>query len=333
MAIAKDSSSVNAMGGTEMMKHGLVQRIPADLLNNFQIFVSRVEEELDPNKVRIYWCHDLPEDPATRHLANRGWERFHLIVFASNWQMQRYIEMYNIPWSRCIVMQNAIEPIQAHEKPNDGKLRLAYWSTPHRGLNILVPVFAKLCEMHDNIELDVYSSFNLYGWGERDEHFKELFQQCEEHPKINYYGAIPNDELRANLEKTHILAYPSIWKETSCMVLMEAMSAGMLCVHPNYGALYETAANWTNTYQWHEDINQHASILYQILDGVIQDYWDEGVQSRLASQASYANVFYSWNLRSMQWESLLRHMVTVDRSIPNQSLKSDQQFFEYRPGI
>lgn len=326
MTFTHDSLATKAMGGTELMKYGLAERVNAELLEEFQIFVSRVEEEPDESKVRLYWLHDLPGDPASEHLRNGGWKKFHKLVFTSNWQMQAYISTYQIPWNKCIVLHNAIEPIPPHEKPNDGTLRLAYWSTPHRGLNILYPVFNELAKKYDNIELDVYSSFKLYGWEERDEPFKELFAACEDHPKINYHGSIPNEELRKNLEKTHIFAYPSIWTETSCICLMEAMSAGMLCVHSNLGALHETAANWTHMYQYSDDLNEHANIFYQVLDTAIQTYWDEGIQSKIGSQASYANVFYGWPNRTLQWDALLTSMVGLPRELPAE----EDNFFVYQ---
>lgn len=325
MVLAKDSLSVKAMGGTELMKYGLEQRLPTELLENFQIFASRVEEALDETKIRILWLHDLPGDPASEHLKNGGWEKFHRLVFVSNWQMQAYIQAYNIPWSKCMVIQNAIVPIEEHEKPKD-VIRLAYWATPHRGLNILVPVFQKLCEKYDNIELDVYSSFNLYGWPERDEQYKPLFDQCIDHPKINYYGTVSNDVLRENLKSTHIFAYPSTWPETSCICLMEAMSAGLLCLHPNFAALPETAANWTNMYQWNEDINQHASHFYAALDASIESLGDFGVQSRLLSQKSYANVFYNWQLRELQWKQFLISLLDEPRELP----RDTSSLFEYK---
>jgi hypothetical protein len=150
MVLAKDTLSQKALGGTELMKYGLLERLPSELLDNFQIFTSRVEEELDETKIRILWLHDLPGDPASDHLNNGGWNKFHRLVFVSNWQMQAFIQHYDIPWSKCMVFQNAIVPIDDHEKPTD-KIRLAYWATPHRGLNILIPVFQKLCEKYDNI--------------------------------------------------------------------------------------------------------------------------------------------------------------------------------------
>lgn len=327
MAFTYDSMATKAMGGTELMKYGLKDRIPEELFNKFQIFVSRVEEELDETKIRLYWLHDLPGDPASDHLKNGGWQRFHKLIFVSNWQMQAYMMHYQIPWSHCVVIQNAIEPVEDHVKPKD-TIRLAYWSTPHRGLNILVPVFDKLCEKYDNIELDVYSSFKLYGWEERDKEFEDLFAACKSHPKINYHGTVPNEVLRENLKNTHIFAYPSTWPETSCMCLMEAMSAGLMCVHPNFAGLPETAANWTNMYQFHEDANQHATLFYDVLDTTIQSLDNEGVQSTLASQKAYVNIFYSWKLRQYQWNQLLESMKNAPTELPKQQAPSG--FFEYR---
>lgn len=308
MPFAKDSLSTNAMGGTELMKYTLSEMLEPTLLDKVQIFVSRVEEELDDTKYRILWLHDLPGDPSSDHLKNGGWQKFHKLVFVSNWQMQAYINYYGIPYSHCVVLLNAIKPFELKPKSHD-KIKLAYWSTPHRGLEILVPVFEKLCEKHHNIELDVYSSFKLYGWDDRDKPYEGLFKRCQEHDKINYHGVLPNEELKIRLAETHILAYPSIWVETSCIVLMEAMYGKMQCVHPNLGALYETASNFTNMYQMHENKNEHARMFYSMLDFSIASYWTDSVQSRLDAQHVYANVFYTWNSRREQWNAFLDYVI------------------------
>lgn len=303
MPIATDELSKNAMGGTEMMKYGLQDRIDSKLLDHFHITASRYRGPLD-GKIELYWLHDLPGDPESQHLANGGWNKFEKLIFVSNWQFQQYQAFYGLPWYKSIILQNSIEPIEPKEKSKD-KFKIIYNTTPHRGLEILVPVFIKLCERYDNIELEVFSSFKAYGWEERDKPYQELFQLCKDHPKINYHGYQPNEVVRNALAEAHIQAYPSIWLETSCMALMEAMSAGCLCIHPNYGALYETAANWTWMYQWTQDKRDHANTMYNHLASAIDNYWTEGVQTRLGGQKSYADVFYGWQYRTHQWTGLL----------------------------
>ena len=161
--------SANSKGGTELMIEGLSSRLDPELLTNFQIIPSRVRE-IDDSKIRVYWLHDLPGDPESGHLKNGGHSKFHLLVFVSNWQMQQYISYYRIPWSKCFVIENAITPIEDEliSKPSE-KINLIYHTTPHRGLEILIPVFEKLSEKYDNIHLDVYSSFKIYGWETRVE--------------------------------------------------------------------------------------------------------------------------------------------------------------------
>lgn len=313
--LIRNETNVNAMGGSEIIATNLAQRLDPELLKNFQIVNSRVRE-LDESKVRIFVAHDLPGDPESEFLKNGGYEQFHMLVFVSNWQMQAYMNYYKIPWSKCCVIQNAIEPLTFNPNKSKDKIKLAYWSTPHRGLNILVPVFEKLCEKYDHIELDVFSSFKLYGWEERDKQYEELFEKCKSHPKINYHGSVPNEVIREALSDIHILAYPSIWLETSCLVLMEAMSAGLICVHPNYGALYETAANMTFMYQFDEDLNRHANQFYHILDNAINIANEDWVKANLAAQSSYVNNFYSWNTKVPLWNGLLSSMKDLPRDLP-----------------
>lgn len=315
-----NETNENSQGGTEQLTQKLSQVLNPELLKEFQIISSRVRD-LDEDKIRIFWAHDLPGDPESEFLKDKSsHDKFHKFVFVSNWQMQGYMQQYGIPWSKCIVLQNAIEPIPEHTKPDPKeKVNLIYHSTPHRGLNILVPVFEHLYKKYeDKIHLDIFSSFELYGWGDRDAQYKDVFDRIEQHPGMVNHGTVPNEGIREALQEAHIFAYPSIWAETSCLCLMEAMSAGCVAVHSNYAALYETAANWTNMYQLHEDQNKHAGTLYNMLEGTI-DHITE-MMPKTQSAKSYVDLFYSWTSRKFEWEALLQSLVASvkDRSIPSE---------------
>jgi len=309
MAFAKDKMAPNAMGGTELMKYALASRMPEGLLDGFQIFISRVHEELDPNKIKVYWHQDLPWDPAATHL-KETWQQFDQFVFNSNWQMDMFNKYLGVPYSRSTVLENAIEPIEYKRKPSkeDDIVRIIYHTTPHRGLELLVPVFEKLCEKHDNIQLDVYSSFKIYGWGERDAQYQELFERCKNHPKINYHGSVPNAQIREALQNADIFAYPSIWIESSCISLMEAMSARVLCVHPNYGALYDTCGGMTRIYGWDENANSHASKHFSVLEKAIEDVRSAAHLDELEFVKNYADIRFNWTRRAAQWQTLLEKL-------------------------
>ena len=266
----KNELNVNARGGTELMANRVLTYLGDDA-SDIEIICSRFRG-LNPDKKNIYWCHDLATDPEVAHLKNGGWEKFDVIVFVSHWQQQMYNLYLGVPYSAGIVIPNGIEPFEHNDTSSD-KVKLIYFSTPHRGLTILYGVYKELSkEFGDSIELNVYSSFDLYGWESRDEPFRELFDKLEEHPHINYSKSISNELMREKVQESDILAYPSIWWETSCLTLIESMSAGLSCVHSSLAALPETSMGLTNMYGYTDDVQEHANRFYVELRRVIQNH-------------------------------------------------------------
>lgn len=320
--------SSKSRGGTEILCRELEKRIDPALLERFQIIPSRVRGPLDPTRVRVLYLHDLPGDPESdKALGDGGWRKFHKIVCVSNWQMQAYGLRYEIPWDRMVVLHNCIVPIPEHEKPRDA-IRLIYTSTPQRGLDLLHAVFCAIAEKTEDVHLEVFSSFELYGWDESDKQFADLFARLQEHPRITWHGARPNSEVREALQRSHVFAYPSTWTETSCLCLMEAMSAGLICVHPNNGALFETAANFTSMYQWRPDRNQHAMVFMAVLEAAIAQAreFSDATRETLLAQANYTNVFYGWDGRAVQWDALLRSLADLPTAL------EEGPVFRYKTG-
>lgn len=303
--------AANPMGGTELMANRILEGCNPSLLEHFQIIHSRVRD-LDPDKKKILVLHDLAGDPEVAHLKDGGWEKFDQLVFVSHWQQQQYNLFLGVPFEKGIVLKNAIEPIETHQKPN-GKIRLIYTSTPHRGLNILYPVFAELAKEFDNIELDVYSSFNLYGWPERDKPFQDLFKQLEDHPQVNYHGSQPNHVVREALKNAHIFAYPSTWQETSCLCLIEAMSAGLMCIHSSLAALPETSMGLTPMYGYIETPDDHAQRFYLELRNAIQMHSVDNIRRQIEvyqnNVKQMVDYTYGWNNRRTQWDQLMKGMM------------------------
>ena len=299
---------IGARGGTEMMMDGLRRYVAPELLDEFNIICSRVRN-LHPTKKNILWLHDTWDDPESEHLSKEeSRKRFAKLVFVSNYQQASYNIGLGVPHSDGVVLQNAIDPIPQHEKPKGKTIRLIYHTTPHRGLELLVPVCEHLAENGFDFHLDVYSSFSIYGWNQRDEPYKELFQRITRHPNMTYHGYQPNEVVREALKQAHIYAYPNIWPETSAISVIEAMSAGCTIVCPNFAALPETTAGFAAMYPFTEDVNANANRHASILAEVINGYWTEGNQNKLRFQKLYADNFYSWQTRARQWESFLSNL-------------------------
>jgi glycosyltransferase involved in cell wall biosynthesis len=304
------SDKLVARGGTELMV-GRINTLPAELLSHFNIMHSR-ETNISFTKKNILVLHDLALDPMHNHLRDGGWKNFDKLVFVSHWQKQQFQDYLGVPPSASVILKNAITPIEDHVKPTD-KIRLMYYSTPHRGLDILYAAFIPLAKEFPNLELNVFSSFDLYAWPERDEQHKDLFEKLEEHPQINYSKSVSNDRIRDELKRNHILAYPSTWAETSCLVLIEAMSAGLTCVHSSLAALPETSLSLTHMYDYHEDKYTHSMIFYNNLRQAIIMHNNENIlvnhANNLAVQKSIADVIYNWDNRKTQWERLLMNIL------------------------
>lgn len=296
------------------MKERFLSHIPAS--DKFQIFVSRIYEPLDQDKIRIYWAHDLPGDPSANFLLNEGWKQFHALVFVSYWQMHAFINFYGIhDHTRCHVIENCISADQEKELNEShtisdldkDRIQIGYWSTPHRGLNILVPVFQRLANKYP-ITLNVFSSFKIYGWEQRDEPYKDLFNQCIEDPNINYYGTVSNEEVFSRIKNYDIFALPSIWPETSCIALIEAMVNGLICVHSDLGALPETSLKANVMYRYQTDIMDHASMFYTYLEAAIQNFQQLKSMSEITKYV--ARNAYSHAAFTNKWIMLLNQLTS-----------------------
>jgi FkbM family methyltransferase len=105
-----------------------------------------------------------------------------------------------------------------------------------------------------------------------------------------------------------ILAYPSTFEETSCIAVIEALSAGLRVVCSNIGALPETTEGWARMYPYREDPELHAQLFAEILGEEIDLFVADrnGVQNELIKQSQTYRPRWSWDTRVEEWKSLFR---------------------------
>lgn len=315
--VGSDGTYEGAKGGTEMMRDKLHERVDKALIDEFNWYHSRINGPVPEDGHNLLWLHDMWDDPQVQHLKDeKSRSRFDKLIFVSHWQQWCYVMGLGIPYQEGVVMQNAIEPIEMDQpqKKNTDVIRLIYHTTPHRGLDLLTPVFRKLTELlKDEVELhlDVFSSFQIYGpkYGQQDENFKDIFDDLKSQDNVTYHGYQPNEVVREALKEAHVFAYPSTWPETSCISVMEAMSAQCAVICPNFAALPETTANWASNYPMHENKEWHANMLLNVCMGVVKNYWDENLQNKLSHAKMFIDNFYNWDMRSAQWTGLLKGLV------------------------
>jgi glycosyltransferase involved in cell wall biosynthesis len=308
------SLTAGAKGGTELMADMMVKHIDKKHLEPFQIIHSRFRGFAD-DKIPVFVCHDLATDPEVAELANPEFRsKFAKIVMVSNFQKDQYHYCLGIPYDDMVVIPNAIEPIIGvgqRPDPNE-EIRLIYHTTPHRGIELLAHVFPYLKEKYPQVTLDVYSSFKIYGWEQRDEQYQEVFEKLKTMNGVNYHGTVDNDTIREALLKSHIFAYPSIWMETSCIAAIEALCAGNAVVCPNYGALPETTKGFAHMVHYTEKYDLLAERFYHQMCNTIECVMKNSeYQNRPDTiMRSLFNMEYSWHNRKHEWESFLSGCLT-----------------------
>jgi UDP-glucose:(glucosyl)LPS alpha-1,2-glucosyltransferase len=309
-----EALTATARGGTEIMWERISSRLPPELLARVNIIRSRVRF-VDPDRPNILWCHDLHSDPEARHLAaDASRARFAKLVFVSHWQRDAYSYFLGVPPSSGVVLKNAIVPMAESEiaKDTGGEIRLIYNTTPHRGLEILVPVFERLSPLFgDRLHLDVFSSFSAYGpaWESRNAPYEALFDRCRAHPAITYHGFQPYETVRAALGRSHIQAFPSIFSETSCLTAVDAMTAGCDVVSSDLAAIPETTGGLTLLYPFHENIQRHAEAFENRLVHAIRTWDTPEAWARRAATKAYADRVFDVDTRALQWQKLLYSIV------------------------
>lgn len=306
--IDRNEYNLRSTGGTELSIGEFEKYVDPEVLSHFQVIPSRFRG-LQEGLIPVYWVHDTAEDPEMRHLADGGWKKFAGIVFVSNWQMQKFIDRYSIPWSLCRVLPNAVEDVEPvpRDWSADRTIRFVYHTTPHRGLNVLYGAFQHLSEEFD-VHLDVYSSFSIYGAPQMDEPFKPLFDHMADNPRVTVHGAQPLPIVREALRSADVFLYPSTWPETGCRSLIEAMCHGLMCIHSNYGCLYETGRGETWCYQFHEDQRRHADTASVYARRFLDVRKSQNVGDSLGGMAKRSMHVYGWENRGREWTQYLQQI-------------------------
>jgi glycosyltransferase involved in cell wall biosynthesis len=322
MVMIRHEISRNAHGGSELVSRELeriLRRQRPGLDDCVAIHVSRFQA-LIADRANILWIHDMAGDPMYAHLREDGGQAFDALVFVSHWQYQEFLRTYDLQARRIAVIPNGGFPLddsysdkwRASDLGSESNpVRLIYFTTPHRGLEILLSLFDALYRdffaQGVHIHLDIYSSFQIYGWAHKDAPYRVLFDYCESHPAITYHGTVQHSDVIATLKTQHIFAFPSLWPETFCCCLAEAMFARSWVVHSDLGALPETSGGLTQSYPFIADREAHAAVFSrQLSQAISMCIHDRGhVIARTTMAAERAKLLYSWDAVAPQWTALL----------------------------
>lgn len=298
------------LGGTELQENFLTSFVDKKILEQFQICTSVPEKiPLSQDKINILWqknSYDQPNIvPWFQEKSNH--QKYEWYVFNSSWNYEKFRYHFDIPTDRCHVIKNGVTNFPQRKIFTKGdRLRMIFHPTPWRGLNVLLATMQLLEK--ENVELDVYSSCEIYGKEfkkENDDKYQDLYDQAKTLKNVNYLGYRSNDFILSKLPYYHMFAYPSIWEETSCISLLESMAAGLYCMTTNYGALFETGAEFPVYINYETNL---VNLAHQFAEGIkiCRDTLHEPViQEHLNEQQKYVKRFYSWDKKALEWTNFL----------------------------
>ena len=305
------------LGGTELQMQFLERHVDKELLNQVQITTSVPEKiPLSKDKVNILWQHNSYDQaniaPWFKDASNHS--KYDWYVFNSHWNYEKYRMFFNLPTEKCLVIKNGIPTITPRNLvyQKGDPIKLIFQPTPWRGLNVILAAMQMI--QNPLITLDVYSSTEIYGdqfKQANNKNFEALFEQAKQLPNVNYIGYKPNEYIVDQLQNYHIFAYPSIFEETSCVSALEAMSAGLYCITTNYGALYETCAEYAAYIPYQKSYDNLAKNFAYAIERAAGNLDNEVVQSHLQDQINYTNKFYSWTRIGSLWDNFLKGAINA----------------------
>ena len=166
------------------------------------------------------------------------------------------------------------------------------------------------------ISLDVYSSTEIYGkdfYKKNDHNYTALYKQAEELPNVNYIGYKPNGYIREHIKDYNMYVYPSIFEETSCISLLESMAAGLYCITTNYGALFETGAEFPMYIAYDNNYRNLAEKFAYGIEASAAMLHEPTIQEHLTTQSSYTKKYYNWNKQASSWTRFLQGAINAKK--------------------
>jgi glycosyltransferase involved in cell wall biosynthesis len=307
-------------GGTEILKEQLIAQLEPGSIDGINLIGSFCHPSLiQKDKTNVIWQHLSYDQPNVQYMQDRKFvDSVDYFIYVSHWQYNKFRERFQIPEYKSFIIKNATPAFEVKPKSDvispvipQNKVKLLYTSTPWRGLAILIKAIDILNKTRNDFELDIYSSTKIYGdafeEAEKDK-FDALFNKCKGTDNVNFRGYGLNSQIREALEDTHVYVYPSIFEETSCLSVIEAMSAGCHVVTTNYGALPETCGEFATMIEFDSNIQNLIERYAQTLNSVIDNYKNNVYKEDLEMQIKYYNKYYSWNTRITEWNNFLNYV-------------------------
>jgi glycosyltransferase involved in cell wall biosynthesis len=267
--------------------------------------------------LQILWTGDAFDQPFLEGLAGAHTRsRIDLFMLQSDWQAATFEAQHRVPACHIVrtrlgTAASAVDPPRRVAVPGTRGRRLAYASTPFRGLDVLLDLFPRIRAACPDAELDIFSSMKVYGVSEADDRkqFRSLYKKAKQ-PGVNLIGTVPQLELAERLREARVLAYPNHYAETFCIAAVEAQAAGCAVVTSDLGALAETVGDGGVCIPGDP---QSASYQRAFVEACVSLLTDDDRWHAMSERAlARAWTHFTWGQIAEEWQALIRAESSVE---------------------
>jgi glycosyltransferase involved in cell wall biosynthesis len=166
------------------------------------------------------------------------------MFFAPSDHLRRRFIEFGVPEGRISTAPYGIEASGGHATRQAGKpLQLGFVGSlmASKAPHLIIEAVQQLPA--DAITLDVFGGYSAYHGD--DTYWHQLARWVGD-PRVRFHGAVPHDRIREALSALDVLIVPSIWPETSPIVIREALGAGIPVVASRIGGIPETVQDGVN---------------------------------------------------------------------------------------
>ena len=302
----------NPKGGTELQLAHFNKFVDQSLVKQIDLHLSVPEgRPLDSTKPSIIWLKNSYDQPNVYpwFKDRNNHHKYDWYVFNTHWSYEKFRQHFNLPHDKCVVIKNGVEDVPRSKldyKQGD-PIKIVHQCTPWRGLSVLLGAMQLV--KNPLITCDVYSSTEIYGKGFHDANqatYEPLFDQARKLPNVNYIGYKSNEEVKNSLQNYQMFVYPSIWEETFCISAIECMKAGLYCLVTNYGALFETCAEFPMYIPYDRNYKNLSIKFAAGIEAAAQQLNTDAIKDHLKFQMEYCDRYYNWTKQGASWNTFLK---------------------------
>lgn len=220
----------------------------------------------------------------------------------SEWHRKHWEEMYPYSTGKTVVIGNGIDPARFSGTEERNPLRLAYSSSPDRGLEQVLGYWPKIRQACGETTLDIFYDWTNYDLMGGPADYKAKIMALANQVGVNWRGRVGQRALASELLRASVLLYPGPhdFCETYGITFLEAQAAGCVPVTRDNGALPET--------------NRYGIIKP---NDSTEDEWVSAVQAALARTESERAEMSAW-AKTQTWEAVasrvIQHLIAAQKA-------------------